>query len=273
MNCKKCGLLIEEDAKFCPYCGEKITKSRKKVNSDNTHTNKIIYADDLRKAEVKTYNNTKNLVGLILSILAIPVCFWKFVVGIILVIVGLVLTCVGAKEASKELKITSLIISIISMVIVFISSVVLFVASIEITLDNGYRVKIGDYFKGAFFNGFHSDEVQGYWITNENEVFYLDESTYALYLDENNFSSSYFTGNYTLEHGYEMNDDSIFEDDNYYYYTINTYRTTTDMEATDSGSIMKLLMNEIILMVDKDDFDEMILYFVDDNVKLELDRY
>lgn len=272
MYCTNCGAKIEEDAKFCPYCGVKNTKSRKKVSSDN-NTNKIQYADDLRKDEVKIYNNTKSLVGLILSILAIPVCFWKFVIGIILVIVGLVLVCVGAKEASKELKIASLIIGIISMIIVFISSALIFIASIEITLDNGYTIKIGDYFKSAFFNGFHSDRINGYWMTSENEMFYLDDNTYALYLDADNFSSNYFKGKYNLEYGFEPNDDAIYSDDKYYYYTISTYKNDTDTEGTDSDAIMDLLMHEIIIMIDKDGFDEMILYFVDDNVKLELDRY
>ena len=27
MNCKKCGNLIDKDANFCPYCGEKIQES------------------------------------------------------------------------------------------------------------------------------------------------------------------------------------------------------------------------------------------------------
>ena len=299
MNCKKCGSLIDEEAKFCPYCGENLGNDTTNNNStyqdpfssyrttnnnhqdqyqyqqaySNTNNGKILYADDFKQKDEVTTKDNKCLIGLILSILAVPLTFMHIGLGIALVIIGFILVIIGFKHTSKGIKITSLIISIISLIIVIISSVFIFVASFEISFSNGYRTTVGDYFKSAFLNGYNSDEIEGYWISSDNELFYLDDDTYYLYMDATNLNDNYFNGYYSMDYGYDLDDGTIFEDDDYFYYSIYTYGTETNVDEEYTDSIMNLLKDDIIIKIDKDGFDEIVLYFVNQNVELELDRY
>lgn len=299
MNCKKCGSLIDKEAKFCPYCGEKLVEDNSSSYQDpfsqyrntNTHQdqyqyqqtfsntntnsngNRILYADDFKKQEEPVSKDNKALIGLILSILSIPFTFIHMGLGIAAVIIGFILVIVGFKHTSKGMKIASLIISIFSLVIVAISSIFMFVAQFELDFDNGYRTTIGDYFKDAFFSGYNSSQLEGYWVSSDNELFYLDDDEYYLYMDVEDLNHNYFKGSYNLDYGYELGDDTLFSDDDYYYYTMNTFGTTTDTEEEYTDAIMELLNSEIIIGIDKHDFDNIVLYFVEQNTELELTRY
>lgn len=295
MNCKKCGSLIDKEANFCPYCGEKVVMNEKsntyqdpfsQYRSDNTHYdqyqyqqsfsngNKIQYADDFKSKEPIIYKDNKALIGLVLSILSIPLTFMNAGLGIALVIIAFILIILGFRHTSRGLKITSLIVSIISLVIVVISCVFMFVSKIEISFNNGYHTTIGDYFKDAFFDGYHSDKIEGYWLTSDNELFYLgDDGIYYLYINSENLSSNYFTGSYDVSYGYELGDSTLFSDDDYYYYTVNTHNNMLNMEDDYADSIKNNLEGEFIIKIDKINFDNIILYFIEDDKELKLDRY
>ena len=298
MNCKKCGSLVDKEAKFCPYCGDNLGTDVKQntyqdpfsaYRNTNTHqeqyqyqqtysnvnnTNQIQYADDFKKKDEVINKDNKCLIGLILSILSIPLTFVHVGIGIALIVIGFILVILGFKTTSKGMKIASLIISIISLVIVLISSIFMFVASFEISFSNGYRTNIGNYFKSAFFNGYNSDEIEGYWVSGDDELFYLDpDGTYYLYMDKDNLEDNYFNGYYNMDFGYDLEDGTIFEDEDYFYYSIDTFSNETNVDLDYSEDIMDLLEDDIIIKIDKDGFDEMTLYFVNQNTEIELDRY
>ena len=297
MNCKKCGALVDAEAKFCPYCGGILkTETETSTYQDpfsayrntNTHqeqyqyqqtysnvsNNGIQYADDFKKKEEVVNKDNKSLIGLILSIVSIPLTFVHTGIGIALIVIGFILVILGFKTTSKGMRIASLIISIISLIVVILSTVFMFVASIEISFSNGYRTNIGNYFKSAFFNGYNSDEIEGYWVSSKDELFYLDsDGTYHLYMDKDNLEDDYFNGYYNVDFGYDLEDGTIFEDEDYFYYSIDTYGNETSSDFIYSEEILKLLEDDIIIKIDKDDFDEIVLYFVNQNTEIELNRY
>ena len=112
MNCKKCGNLIDKDANFCPYCGEKTQESTyqesnyedpfKDLRIENNHAsqyeyqkdyskvNNIQYKDDLLENNASKKTN-RTLLGLLLGIISVFLCFIpKFsFIGIISSIISL----------------------------------------------------------------------------------------------------------------------------------------------------------------------------------------
>lgn len=298
MNCKKCGALVDSKSNFCPYCGENLGLEKggstyqdpfasyreqpthqeqyqyqQAYSNTNSNTkNRIQYKDDIKK-EVNNSKDNKCLIGLILAILAVPLCFLNIGIGIAATVIAFILVIVGFKSTSKGMKITSLIVSILSLVIVLLVTIFMFVFSLEITLENGYRTTIGDYFKSAFLSGYNSDEIEGYWISQDNELFYLDDDEYYLYMDSSSLKNNYFSGDYTLDYGYDLKDDTIFEDDDYYYYTIETSNGYRDLVGTRADSISELLEGKIRIKIDKENFKFMVLQFLEEDIELQLTRY
>lgn len=294
MNCKKCGALVDEKAKFCPYCGESLETEKssstyqdpflayreqpthqEQYQYQQSYSNsrpKIQYADDINK-EVSYAKDNKCLIGLIVAILAIPLCFLNIGLGIAATVIAFILVIVGYKHTSKGMKIASLIVSIISLVAVLLITIFMFVFSLEISFENGYRTTIGNYFESAFFNGYNSDEIEGYWLSQDNELFYLDEDRYYLYMDPSDLTDNYFSGSYVLDFGYDLKDGTIFEDDDYYYYTIETSRCYTDLTGTRAEGISELLEGTIIVKIDKENFEFIVLQFLEENIQLELTKY
>jgi len=291
MNCKKCGALVDKESKFCPYCGDKLNIESsstyqdpfEKLRNDNSHQQQYQYqqaysnnSNNVKnnlKLEENIQKDNKSLIGLILSILAIPLTFVHIGLGLISIVVALILVIVGFKHTTKGIKITSLIISIISFVVVLITSIFIGVSSIVLTLDNGDRVSIGNYFKSAFFNGYNSDEIEGYWISDNNELFVLDDSNYYLYMNASDLEKNNYSGSYYIDYGYDVGDDTIFEDENYFYYTLTIYDVDADITDVYSSYISSLLKGEIIVKLDKDDFNSIDLLFAEENHEISLTEY
>lgn len=295
MNCKKCGALVDKEAKFCPYCGENLKIENKestyqdpfeKLRNDTSHQqqyqyqqaysnnlNKIQYKDDLKKVDENIQKDNKSFIGLILAILAVPLTFIHIGLGLISTVIALILVIIGFKHTTKGIRVSSLIISIISFVIVLITSIFIGVSSIVITLDNGERVSIGDYFKSAFFNGYNSDEIENYWISEDNELFILDGSNYYLYMDASDLEKNSYSGNYYIDYGYDVGEDTIFEDENYFYYTLTIYGVNTDVSGAYGSYISNLLKGEVIVKLDKDDFKSICLIFVEEKQEVTLSKY
>ncbi len=291
MKCTKCSSDIEKSAKYCPECGEKTTVYEDpfaKYRDNSIHNTQISYKDDLNKKNstiqyvddssinrVSTNSDNKSVIGIILAIIAIPLLFFNVIVGATAGVIGFVLTVIGFRYATKGVKVTSLIISIFSLVIVTITTVFMFVSMIPLTLNNGYETTIGNYFKSAFFNGYYSDKIEGYWLSSADELLYFDEDgKYYLYMNYDDLSDNYYTGDYSSQSGYDLGDnDTIFEDDDYYYYTVNTYNNFSVFDDNETDKTLDILKKMIIIKIDKKDYDKMIYFVPDKNLEIELIRY
>ena len=191
MNCSKCGQLIDKNANFCPYCGEGIVKEKKTeyedpfkdIRMDNTHSDQFKYQNNYSNQNNVNYSNDLNqvkknnisLIGLILGIVSIFLCFVPKVIGIGLgvAIIAFILAIVGMKNTSRGLGIASLLVTIFTGIISFVITILMFVGSLTLTFQNNYETTIKDYFINAFFCGFNEHRLEGYWIDSSNELFYL----------------------------------------------------------------------------------------------------
>lgn len=89
MFCSKCGIKLEEDAKFCPQCGNKIARSSGSVIQN---ANSIASSVDFQKVQVKVSSviswlknlekGKKYLYGVIISVVLI-ILFGSMTVSVI----------------------------------------------------------------------------------------------------------------------------------------------------------------------------------------------
>ena len=162
MNCKKCGNLIDKDANFCPYCGEKTQESTyqesnyedpfKDLRIENNHAsqyeyqknyskvNNIQYKDDLLENNASKKTN-QTLFGLLLGIISVFLCFIpKFsFIGIISSIISLILVISCMKKTSRGMKVIAIIITIFTFIISIMINICILVSSLEISFSNGYN--------------------------------------------------------------------------------------------------------------------------------------
>lgn len=283
MYCKKCGAKIEENANFCPYCGDK-TGSNTSSNSNNSNEikylddypkNKIEYADDRNNEITDGKKDYKCLIGLVVAILSIFLTFVHFALGLAGAIIGLVLIIIGFKKTNKSLRITSLILAIISLIIVIFVSTFMVVSSFEITLDDGYTTTIKDYFIDVVEGTLKADKVKGYWVDEDNELLYLSPNgNYYLYLDKDNLESNYIKGTYSYDSGYTFNYDDIYSNDDYYYYSLHfSWEVEKNGEVEDLDNIEKLFREDILLKIDKKKFNKLILNFPELDTEIDFNRY
>lgn len=291
MNCRKCGLLIDKNSNFCPYCGESVVKENrteyddpfKNIRMDNTHSgqyqyqqnysNQNNYKMDLNEVNTVKKNNI-SIIALILGILAIFLSFVPkvLVLGLGVAIVAFILAVVGLKKASRGLGIASLIITLFTGIISFIITVFMFVGSITITFQNNYETTIKDYLVDAFFCGFNENRIEGYWLDSSDEVLYLDENgNYYIYLDSDELTDNYYYGTYEVEDGLYLNSDEVlYADDNYYYYEINTFSNKTKIDGQVYYETIDLLEHGFTLKLDKENKNNLIL--VSDDTEIEFER-
>ncbi|MDD6223819.1 MAG: hypothetical protein PUB18_02335 [bacterium] len=288
MECKKCRAHLISQTNFCPYCGEKMDTSssdqdlfaRCRSNSNNMNSRQDQMAMSTANFSFKKdlSRDHKSLIGLLLAIVAIFLCFVHPFIGIFTVIIALILVILGLRTTSQGIKIVSLLVTVLSLGIVGVISVFLFLASLEMTV-HGYQTTVGDYLKSAFFSGYRSHELNGYWISQEQEVLYLDldQDEYHLYMNLQDRTSEYFSGKIDLEEGYTLRlgdrEETLYVDDDYYYYTLNTDSNQNFSNLSYRDDILALFQEKVILKLDKDHFDTLILYYTESNIQLKLDRF
>lgn len=250
MNCRKCGLLIDNDSKFCSYCGANIVDNSNSSGYDdpfkdlrigNTHGDQYNYQQYYSNNNSDSSNNNKyedylnpskkkvnfnlSLLGLLLGFISIFVSIFVKVgsLGLFVAVLALILTIVGFKNTSRKIAIISLVLTIFNFMLNVLITVFFFIASFTVTFSDGREISIKDYFTDAFFCGYNENRVFGEWNFNDNLFLNLDEDgTYKFYLSLDD-DENYYYGNFYLESGYELNiDETIYGDDEYYYYQFNT---------------------------------------------------
>ena len=81
MICEKCNNQIDDDSKFCPFCGHKIEKNREEVeiykSEENISNN--IKKDLLSKDEELEINTNSKLKSIVFRIIAIILAYFGFV--------------------------------------------------------------------------------------------------------------------------------------------------------------------------------------------------
>lgn len=294
MNCKKCNALIDKQANFCPYCGEVVKKEEARgeyndpfrdLRIDTTHDGQYQYQQNYSNQNMNMSNSdsmnpklksNKSLIGLILGIASIFICFigGAAILGIGTSIIALILAIVGLKQTSKVFGITSIIITIFTFVITIIINVLMFVGSIQLTFINGYTVSIKDYLIDAFNCGLNEHRLQGYWTDDSNELLYLDnEGNYYIYLDANDLTDNYYYGSYAIEDGIYLGDeDYLFADDDYYLYEIRTSFNKTKTEGIIHRETIELIENGFTLKLDKEDKNHLILVGNNGDTEIEFER-
>lgn len=293
MNCKKCNSLIDKDSNFCPYCGEELNNETKQEYDDpfknirmDTHNeqynyqkdysnqNKIQYKDDLNLVNNQKKNNL-SLIGLILGIISVLLCFITKATGLGLGIgiIAFILAIVGLKHTSRGLAVTSLIITIFTFIISLVITIFMFVGSIPLVFENNYETTIKDYLIDAFFCGFYENKLEDYWLDSSNELLYLDdEGNYYIYLSSDELTDNYYYGNYEIEDGlYLNNDEVLYADDDYYYYQINTLFNKAKIDGEVYNETIELIENGFTLKLDKENKNNLIL-MNDDEAEIIFER-
>lgn len=294
MNCKKCGNLIDKEANFCPYCGESIQKEIKKEGYEdpfknlriNTHDSQYQYQQNYsNQNQEKVQNNleskkptksSRSLIGLLLGIVSIFVCFISHlsVVGIGLSIIAFILAVTGMRQTSRGLGIASLIVTIFTFIITVIINIIIAVFSLELTFANGYTTTIKDYFIDAFFCGYNEHHLEGYWLSDYNELLYLDdEGNYYIYSDANELTDNYYYGTYELEEGWSINNDEIiYANSNYYFYEMKTILNKTKVDGTIYYETIDLIENGFTIKLDKETKNSLILVGNDGETEIEFQK-
>ncbi|HIT21427.1 MAG TPA: zinc ribbon domain-containing protein [Candidatus Scybalousia intestinigallinarum] len=278
MKCPKCSAEIMNDAKFCPYCGEHLSTyddpfasyrvtslwEDKEDNAEKQSSKKerIQYVDSPRFKQNYEVDNRFSYLAIVLSILAIPLCFFKWGLGLLLACIAFILCLVNLKRASKGVKVSSLLFSIFGGITTIILSIILAVFSIHIVLDNGYSTTIGDYFKDAFMAGYYEQKIYGYWVNEDNQLLYLSDidDKYYLYFDRRDTSSDYLTGSIYASGGYSISRDGdvIFADQDYYYYWVDT---SLNLEySSGESSLSSYFQDGFLIKLDKENYNRLILY-------------
>ncbi len=275
MICPKCKARIVDDAKFCSYCGERISSyedpfasyrdhslDKDKMSYSQTDKKEIHYVDSPRDKQQLKIDNRFSYLAIFLSIMAIPLCFFNWGLGLLLAFVAFVLCLVNVKRASNGVKVASLLVSIFGGVITIIVSTFLIVFSLQLVLDNGYSTTVGNYLKDSFMTGYQEYKIYGNWVTEDNQLLYLSDERdcYYLYLDRKNTTNQYLTGSIEVDDGYLLSNDGdrIYADGDYYYYWVDTSFNKEYIE--ENSSLSSYFQNGFLLKLDKKDQNSMILF-------------
>lgn len=277
MECPKCNSKIEENVSFCPYCGEKIKQREEYQDPFEKYRNNTSHEDQMRYQKEYSSKNKKNsdievskessvfskklynVLGIILMITSIIVCFFQMGFGVALFILGLILIICGYRHAKKGIKIASVVVAILSAIGVIISCLTVWLLAQEIDFANGMKLTVGEYFSSMFFNSMNEDKVYGIWQNESGEILDLTGGFYYNYYDKEGKILN--EGSFHREGGYEVGrDDIIYSDREFYFYSF--------IDNSNYFSSEK----EMILCLDKNDLSRMILYFPKVNVSIEMRR-
>ena len=92
MFCSKCGKLVDNDAKFCPYCGSEIEQEEKELE--------VVEVDNEEEKVEKGPWQAFATVGYILGLVGFILSF--FTVGLNIALPGLVFSIMGKNTTDKE---------------------------------------------------------------------------------------------------------------------------------------------------------------------------
>lgn len=282
MKCKKCTRELEENAKFCSYCGEKVDENSLEEKKDyidpfeqyrtnNSHEGQFEYQQNysdknepkepitkLEKEGLFSKNNY-SLIGIILAILAIFGCIGKVAIGIVLMILSLILIIKGYKHAKTGMRVASIITAILSTILVIALSILMWIFTWEISFVNGMKFTIKEYAISSFYNGYHSDKVYGMWQTNSGEILDLTAGfSYTIYDKE---GKEQLEGEFNKVDGYEIAvNDFIYSDKDYYFYELRESEKKLTKDT------------KIVLCLDKRDFNKMAIYMPKKEIIIETQR-
>lgn len=281
MKCKKCTAELEENAKFCSYCGEKVEENQLEEKKDyidpfeqyrnnQSHEGQFKYQQNYsNRDETKQTESIEkqglfcqknySLFGIILAILAIFGCVEKVALGMILIVLSLILIVMGFKHAKTSIKVMSIISLVLSTILVILISIVMWFLNLEISFPNGMTFTQKEYFISEINNNQYSDKAYGMWQTNSGEILDLTAGfSYTIY-DEN--GKEKLNGEFSKIDGYEIiTNKFIYSDKDYYFYEL---RETEKILTKDT---------KVVLCLDKNDFDKMVIYMPKKEITIETKR-
>lgn len=276
MKCKKCKMEIDDQSIFCSYCGERVKSEDsyldpfEKYRIPDSHETQYSYQQSYSQGEsskktedlqiVKTSSilplQSYTVVGIILSILSIVVCFLHAGFGFTFLVLAFFFIIRGFRYVEKKKRIASIITLIVSTLAVFIISIVLWIFSLTITLANGMEYTVKEYLFSSFFNSYYSDRVYGMWMDESGEVLDLTGGFYYTFYDSN--GDTLYEGAYSKIDGYRVGvDDYVYSDRDFYFFEFMEERK----ELTED--------DPLVLCLDKKDFTRMVLYFPKRNFSVE----
>lgn len=282
MKCKKCTAELEDNAKFCSYCGEKVEENQPEEKKDyidpfeqyrtnNSHEGQFEYQQNYSNQnkieEVKENvekqglfsNKNYSLFGIILAVLAIFGCLETVALGVILIVLSLILIVKGFKYAKTSIKVMSIISLILSTILVILVSIVMWFLNLEISFPNGMTFTQKEYFISEINNNKYSGKVYGMWQTDSGEV--LDLTAGFSYTVYDGKGKEKLEGEFSKIDGYEIVSNSfIYSDKDYYFYEL---RETEKLLTKDT---------KIVLCLNKNDFDKMVIYMPKKELTIETKR-
>ena len=282
MRCKKCNAELEENAKFCSYCGEKVEDEILETKEDyvdpfeqyrqnQSHEGQFEYQQNYSKQdeskekaetlEQEGFFSKKNysLFGIILAILAIFGTVEKVALGVILIVLSFALVVIGFKHTKLGMKIMSIVSLILSTILVIIISITIWILNLEIRFPNGMVFTQKEYFISEMNNNQNSDKIYGMWKTNSGEV--LDLTAGFSYTIYDKKGQEKFENEFTKIDGYEIvANEFIYSDKDYYFYELGESEQKLTKDT------------KIILCLDKDDFNRMVIYMPKKEITIETKR-
>lgn len=283
MRCLKCNSIIDDNSNFCPYCGNSINTYDdpfKSIRID-THQDQYYYQQNYSnntKSNIDELNsiprNNNSLIGLILGILAIPVGIWNCWIGIGFSIVSLILVIVGLKYTSHNFGVFSLITTIITFILSLMISIFIFVGNVKMVYSNGYETTLKDDLFSVFESIYYENKLHGYWLDEYDHLLYLDnEGNYYLYANSDTLIDNYYYGKYSVEEGIDLDEDeTLYGDDDYYYYKVITYKNKYKEDGTNYDDTIDLIKNGFTFKLDKNSKNKLILVWNTNNRELEFTK-
>ncbi len=287
MFCKNCKSELKNGQKFCSYCGTKVDNDKENENTyndpfkdyrieNNSHqdqynyqqkySNDNLYKDknqnQIKYKEPESYKqNNQSLISCIFMIAGFISLFFQPLLSILFGILALIFGITGRKHTSKIFGTVVLVFSVLSFIGNMILGPIVFVGNLEFTMA-GEKTTIFNYFIAAFQTGFNEHKLYDTFYSKEGYMFVLDDyyGRYYLYSNEENQKTKYFTGSFTLEDGVtKKNQETLYEDSNYYYYTLITSNQYFVDETGKKINDTLLFNTDFIIKLNKKDKTKIVL--------------
>lgn len=306
MFCKYCKAELKKGNKFCPYCGKKVSEedsvSDKKeestyndpfkdyrlennshqdqYNYQNQYSGSIPYKDTntsssnqikYKEPDPITKNNNSTI-ALVFAALGIISLFYIPLLAILFGILALVFGIIGRKHTSKAYGTFVLVISILSFISNLILGPTVFIFTLDVTIA-GEKTTLFDYAKSSIESMLNESHLSGEFYNEDGHMFVLDDyyGNYYYYNDPKDKTNLYFTGDYIINDGVvTKNDETIYADKNYYYYTLipsNQYYIDENGEKSTDTTVFT---HKMTIKLSKKDKNKLIIY--DNTIKIELNK-